>query len=53
MFFGCSSLKSIDLSLFNTKYVKNMNHMFDNCLSLESIDFSLLNNKYIKISIVS
>ena len=50
MFFGCSSLKSIDLSLFNTKYVKNMNHMFDNCLSLESIDFSLLNNKYIKIS---
>ena len=49
MFYGCSSLKSIDLYSFNTSKVTNMSHMFCNCSSLESIDFSLINNKNIKI----
>ena len=34
MFYECSSLKSIDLSSFNTTNVTNMNSMFYNCSSL-------------------
>ena len=40
MFWGCSSLKSSDLSLFNTTNVKNMSGMFCGCSSLKSIDLS-------------
>ena len=40
MFRGCSSLKSIDLSSFNTTNVENMNCMFAECSSLQSIDLS-------------
>ena len=40
MFYNCSSLKSIDLSLFNTINVINMSNMFENCSSLESINLS-------------
>ena len=35
MFYGCSSLKSIDLSSFNTNNVNNMSFMFDGCSSLK------------------
>ena len=35
MFSCCSSLKSIDLSSFNTSNVNNMNYMFDGCSSLK------------------
>ena len=35
MFYGCSSLQSIDLSSFNTTNVKNMSCMFWGCNSLE------------------
>ena len=40
MFYYCSSLKSIDLSSFNTSNVKYMASMFSGCSSLESIDLS-------------
>ena len=40
---NCSSLKSIDLSSFNTSNVKYMGYMFDNCSSLKSIDLSSFN----------
>ena len=43
MFKGCSSLKSIDLSSFNTTNVNNMARMFSHCSSLESIDLSSFN----------
>ena len=43
MFNFCSSLKSIDLSSFNTSNVKNMKYMFCDCYSLESIDLSSFN----------
>ena len=51
MFFGCSSLKSIDLSSFNISNVKYMNYMFFGCRSLISIDLSSfsitnINNMY-------
>ena len=39
MFYNCSSLKSIDLSSFNTSNVKDMNYMFNGCSSLKSIVF--------------
>ena len=35
MFKECSSLKSIDLSSFNTTNVNNMSFMFMNCSSLK------------------
>ena len=43
MFFCCSSLKSIDLSSFNTSNVKDMICMFKYCSSLKSIDLSSFN----------
>ena len=43
MFYNCSSLKLIDLSLLNTSNVKNMSYMFYNCSSLKSIDLSSFN----------
>ena len=43
MFDNCSSLKSIDLSGFNTANVKYMHHMFCNCSSLTSLDVSNFN----------
>ena len=43
MFRGCSSLKSIDLSSFNTTNVNDMSGMFSCCSSLKSIDLSLFN----------
>jgi len=38
MFWKCSSLISIDLSLFNITKVNNMGYMFSQCSSLKSID---------------
>ena len=43
MFYGCSSLESIDLSSFNTTNVMNMSALFDKCSSLESLDLSSFN----------
>jgi len=43
MFDRCSSLKSIDLSSFNTTNVKDMRCMFFECSSLKSIDLSSFN----------
>ena len=43
MFSVCSSLKSINLSSFNTNNVNNMREMFSRCSSLESIDLSSFN----------
>ena len=43
MFYECYSLKSADLSSFNTINVKSMKFMFMNCLSLKSMDLSSFN----------
>jgi len=43
MFYECYSLKSIDLSSFNTNNVTNMRNMFNRCSSLKSIDLSSFN----------
>ena len=48
MFYNCNSLKSIDLSNFNTSNVTNMKGMFYNCSSLTSIILSNFNSKNIK-----
>ena len=37
MFSGCSSLASLDLSSFNTEYVRNMKYTFNYCPQLERI----------------
>ena len=44
MFFKCSSLKSIDLSSFNTTNVNNMSRMFFGCSSLKRENIRI-NNK--------
>ena len=43
MFYGCSSLTSLDLSNFNTSNVTNMRWMFHGCSSLTSLDLSSFN----------
>ena len=48
MFRELSSLKSIDLSSFNTTNVKDMSCMFYGCSSLQSIDLSSFNTTNVK-----
>ena len=43
MFYGCFSLKSIDLSSFNTINVNDMGYMFYECCSLKTINLSSFN----------
>ena len=43
MSYKCSSLKSIDLSKFDSSHIIDMSNMFNNCSSLESINFSNFN----------
>lgn len=40
MFFGCSSLSSLDVSGFKTDNVTDMTAMFDNCSNLTNLDVS-------------
>lgn len=40
MFNGCSSVKSLDLSMFDTSEVRDMNNMFYGCSALETLDIS-------------
>lgn len=44
MFYGCESLKSVDLDKLDASTVKYVNCMFQGCKSLESIDLSSLAN---------
>ena len=48
MFYGCISLKSINLSSFNTQNVNNMRSMFRGCSSLMSLDLSSFDKTNIK-----
>mgnify|MGYP004654049653 CR=1 FL=1 len=43
MFYGCSSLTTLDLSNFNTSKVTQMGSMFYGCSSLTSLDLSSFN----------
>ena len=43
MFSGCSSLKELNLSNFNTNKVTNMDSMFYKCSSLKEINLSNFN----------
>ena len=48
MFYKCSSLKSIDLSSFNTNNTIVMRNMFSLCSSLKSLDLSSFNTNNVK-----
>ena len=39
-FYFCKSLKSLDLSSWNTSNVKDMSYLFKDCANLESLDLS-------------
>ena len=43
MFYGCSSLTTLDLSSFDTSNVTSMRSMFNGCSSLTSLDLSSFN----------
>ena len=43
IFYGCSSLTSLDLSNFNTENVTNMRYMFYGCSSLKLLNLSNVN----------
>ena len=45
MFYGCSSLTSLDVTKFNTEKVTNMNRMFYNCSKLTSLDVTNFNTE--------
>ena len=40
MFFGCNSLKSLNLSHFDTSKVTSFENMFGWCKALETLDIS-------------
>ena len=40
MYYGCKSLKSLNLSKFNISLIKNMKKLFYGCSSLKSIELS-------------
>jgi surface protein len=40
MFFDCTSVKDLDLSMFDTGEVKDMRRMFYGCASLKTLDLS-------------
>ena len=40
MFYGCTSLNTLDLTNFNTSKVTNMSSMFQGCTSLNTLDLS-------------
>ena len=46
MFNGCSSLKELNISNFNTDNVTNMSCMFNGCSSLEELHISNFNTDY-------
>ncbi len=48
MFYGCSSLTTLDLSNFNTAIVTNMRNMFSACISLTTLDLSNFNTANVK-----
>ena len=48
MFYGCSSLTSLDLSSFNTANVTKMGNMFAQCSSLTSLDLSSFNTSNVR-----
>ena len=43
MFYGCSALKSLDLTNFNTENVTDMKSMFDGCSALTSLNLTNFN----------
>ena len=45
LFYGCSSLISLDFSKFKSNYIKDMTDMFNGCTKLEKIDFSNFKTK--------
>ena len=45
MFLGCTNLKKLDLSSFDTRNVTNMIGMFSNCRNLMGLDLSFLTLK--------
>ena len=47
-FFWCSSLKQLNLSIFNTENVLNMRNMFYYCESLEELNISNFNINKLK-----
>ena len=43
MFYGCNSLTSLELGIFETDLVTNMTQMFYNCISLYSLNLKFFN----------
>ncbi len=48
MFYGCSSLASLDFSSFDTSNVESTESLFGGCTSLESLDLSNFNTSKAK-----
>ena len=45
MFYECTSLIDLDLTIFTTDNVTNMSFMFSRCMSLKKLDLSNFNTK--------
>ena len=47
MFYGCSGLKELNLSSFNTNQVTDMSCMFDGCSGLKELNLSSFNTNQV------
>ena len=45
MFYNCDNITGLDLSMFVTRYIINVNKMVSNCLNLENVNISSFNSK--------
>lgn len=48
LFEGCNSLKTIDLSMFDTNLAKDLSYMFFACQSLETIDLKNFKTRHVE-----
>jgi surface protein len=48
LFYGCTNLVYIDLTHFNTKYIKDMSSMFEGCILLKTLNLSTFNTSKVE-----
>ena len=48
MFYGCTSLREVDLTGFDTKRVESLDALFEGCASLRTLDLSYLDTSFVE-----
>ena len=49
LFYGCNSLKKLDVSGWKTNKVEDMSYLFDSCFVVDKLDVSNWNTSKVKV----